>query len=405
MTKRRLTYWIESYVHFTRHDEAPENYHKFTALAILSAAVNRNCWMDRGYTRIFPNLYILFVGPGGIGKSAASAIGIEVLRESGLKVGIFTEFLTPNHIIAFMHKSTVRYKIGDKFMRKTPVLVYARDLGTQISEKIGVREVALLLAELFNKPGSTEEVTPKRDMESLHNPSLTFLAGCPQDWLELNVHKPYLRATLLGHMLIVKEDYARHRNSFTPFSKEDIRLREDLIHDLRIIGNLYGEVSWNDKVQKDWKKWYLRRDRLFETDHSPEMNSFVNRRPEFAQRLAMLSSMSRDSSLIVIPEDLIFALETVELCEHNIRHIRRNPVKASHMERLMRIIASRTKTLAPKLPTVRDIKRYAKFIEPGMMRSALSYLIQIGFCRIIGNKILLEVYKPQDIPAEVSHTD
>ena len=127
--KRVLTNWIDSYVQFTRHDEAPERFHRWTAIMVLSAAVNRNCWMDRGYYKTFPNLYILFVGPSGVGKSSSSGIGVELIRESTLKLNIYKDSITPPALIDFMSRAVINMEVEGKVIQKTPLLLYASELG------------------------------------------------------------------------------------------------------------------------------------------------------------------------------------------------------------------------------------------------------------------------------------
>ena len=59
--QRQLDDWLDSYLDFTTGNESPEKLHLWTALALLSAAVKRQIWMDRGFYKLYTNIYVLMV--------------------------------------------------------------------------------------------------------------------------------------------------------------------------------------------------------------------------------------------------------------------------------------------------------------------------------------------------------
>lgn len=320
--QRRLPDWISSYLHYTRLDESPEVFHRWTAYAILAAAVNRNCWMDRGYYKLFPNLYVLFIGPSGVGKSSSSGIGVDILRETSLQVNIYKDFITPPALIEFMSRSSVstEFKVGEKTIitNKTPLLLYASELGNLLSLRSGVRELTMLLTELFNKQGDHEDTTNSRGSIKIKKPNVTFLGCCFPEWIEEELVSISLRSGFLGRMLVVTARSKRHRLCDITLSEADIQLRLDLIHDLEIIGAIYGEMEWEPEAHTLWHAWYNAQPMDMGTDDK-EIAGFSSRRAQFLQRLAMLTSISRGNGRIISASDFNIAEKLVMACEHNIK--------------------------------------------------------------------------------------
>lgn len=389
MDQRRLANWIESYLHFTRHSESPECFHKWTALAMLSIAINRNCWMDRGYYRTFPSLYVLFVGPSGIGKSESSGIGLELLREAALKIHIFKDFITTAGIIEFMSASKVSMEVAGKIIHKTPVMIYASELGTLINSRAGgVRELTMLLTELFNKSVDHEDRTSKRKLTLIKNPSLTFFAGCFPEWIEEELVSISLRSGFFGRILVVSAYTKRHLNPNIQLTTADLQLREDLIHDLSLIGNLYGEMEWDDGTQTIWEKWYRAQPKDLDSDETIEVKGFTSRRAQFVQRLAMLSSISRNSSLNLNTTDFNFGLTSIAECEQNTRNLKIQPIHMVHALKLRKSILSIQKKRETNIVSLRELTMYTfKSLSKKDREEGIEQLCSIGFCKLVGRKI------------------
>lgn len=62
---------LASYMDYTRHTESPYIYHRWCALAAISALLGRSSYIRLGHQRIFPSIYCLLVGEPGTRKSTA----------------------------------------------------------------------------------------------------------------------------------------------------------------------------------------------------------------------------------------------------------------------------------------------------------------------------------------------
>ena len=74
--------FLQLYLNYTRAQESPELFHLWTGTTILAAALGRKCWINRGYYRLYPNLFcILVAGSAKCRKSTAVNIGVRLLTD------------------------------------------------------------------------------------------------------------------------------------------------------------------------------------------------------------------------------------------------------------------------------------------------------------------------------------
>ena len=86
---RNYPNWIDAYLDYSKHSEAPKNFHLWTAVSVIAGALRRHVWLDMKYFQWTPNMYIIFVAPPGIvSKSTTANIGMDLLRQvEGVKFG------------------------------------------------------------------------------------------------------------------------------------------------------------------------------------------------------------------------------------------------------------------------------------------------------------------------------
>jgi len=63
--------------------ESPAVFHRWTCVSIISALLGRQIWLPFGHANIYPNQYILLMGPPASRKGTAMGIGKNLLRASG----------------------------------------------------------------------------------------------------------------------------------------------------------------------------------------------------------------------------------------------------------------------------------------------------------------------------------
>jgi hypothetical protein len=81
---RKCANWLVTYTSYTCMSEAPQEYHLWTGLTIISAVLKRQVYKDRKRFVTWPNLYVFLVGPPGTKKSSAISIGEDLLKQDSI---------------------------------------------------------------------------------------------------------------------------------------------------------------------------------------------------------------------------------------------------------------------------------------------------------------------------------
>ena len=91
---RRLNDWISSYLKFTENTESPKSYHIWAAVSCIAGALQRRTWFEWGPDTIYPNQYIILVGPSGesrkgvaisIARGLLSKVSVQLAGQSATK--------------------------------------------------------------------------------------------------------------------------------------------------------------------------------------------------------------------------------------------------------------------------------------------------------------------------------
>jgi hypothetical protein len=317
---------------------------------------------------------------------------MELLKAAQLQVHVFKDFITPAALITFMERAVVSTEIHGKLVHKTPVIIYASELGNLINPRSGVRELTLLLAELFNKQGDHEDTTDKRGVVKIKNPNLTCMLCCFPEWVHEELVSISLRSGFFGRMMVVTEYARRHANIDIKLDHRDIKLKADLINDLEHIGSLYGEMIWDDKTKPRWDKWFKSLPIDFrDSEDTIEVRGFTSRKAQFVQRLAMLSALSKNDEgdrLILTQDDFTFGLKLVDQCEENTRNIGVIPVHIQYLDKIKRNILRLQELLATdKVPIRKLHQRIYRYVPKKDLEEGITQLCDIGFCQLEGRHI------------------
>jgi hypothetical protein len=77
--------WIKAYLEYTDNTEPSKLYRKWAAVSTIAAVLRRKTWLD-WQTRLFPNLYVVLVGPAAARKGTTMEPPFLMLRELGISL-------------------------------------------------------------------------------------------------------------------------------------------------------------------------------------------------------------------------------------------------------------------------------------------------------------------------------
>lgn len=308
--------WLDTYLRFTKCSEAPEVYHYWVALTIISAVLKRRVYKDRGHFETFPNLYTFLVGPSGTRKSAAIKIGGSLLEGKRGRAGaqdpphLVKSFRTPELFI-----SELATYCNQNQPAETPFLIMADEAASFFRRaKYAVDMIPILIK--FYDCETDDSGTIARSIEEVKDPYGTMLCGViPEILVDIMPRESAAGGFASRIIWVYSEDTSRcepHPELSADFMPE---LHDKLVHDLNEMSKLSGEMRLTKSAYSWFTRWYggIRRE-VADTIDMRYMG-YMNRKGETVYKLAMLLCIAESDSLLIREKHFIKARLVFETLE------------------------------------------------------------------------------------------
>lgn len=291
---RRCQNWLDTYISFTRYQEAPTIMHLWTGLSLLASTIRRNVCLPRGYFNIFPNLYVALVAPSGFSKSSAANIGTDILTTIK-DIDVLKEKLTSFFLLDYFDKLT-------KSKGECCVTIYAPEMRNFLGD-LNKTELVTLLTSFYECPSSPAYRTKGGGVLLFKNICINVFVCSTPEWLTVGTTTDEMAGGFTGRFVYVYADYTPRSFPFPEdFVTADILdLKQDLKDDLNHIKTLKGKFVITDQAKAEYIVWYqTRRDEC----RDERLVSYFERKRDLVFKVAMLLSLAQDDSL-VIDEDIL----------------------------------------------------------------------------------------------------
>ena len=320
---RELTDWITTYLKYTENSEPPRSYHIWTAISLIAAALQRKVYMKWGFDKIFPNMYIVLVGPSGkCRKGTAMNIGKEILKDVG--VPMTSESVTREALIRAMQRSTDNYQ-----ERSSGRIVFHCSLtchSDELSVFLGQNDVKFLstLTDWYDSRDIWRYETKGGGTDEIKGVCFNLLGATAPDWFQSILPQEAIGGGFTSRVIFVSEEDKEKTVAEHILTDEEKRMREALRRDLERISILAGEVTFSKEAKAAYVDWYTEEEKKIEAGQFPVADQrfagYSTRRATHIKKLSMILSMSRDDSMEIQLEDFERAksvLTAVERKMHN----------------------------------------------------------------------------------------
>lgn len=311
---RSLPDWLDGYLTYTKDQESPERIHMWTALAVLAGALQRHVFMDLGFTKLYPNIYVLIVAESAkVRKSVAMEMGIGILDAAIPDIALMEGSSTPEGLIRHMNRTVTvpngNGKGGVTIQHDSHVFIHADELATLFGyDRMRASRMAILLTEIYSSKESHFHTTVKDGRIELKNLYPTLLAAT--DPRNLKVLPEEAVGGLIGRLILVHEKQRRHNRAWFDPTLENQTLRNALVADLFRINQLRGVFTVSADAREVFEVWYNKQSEIQVND--PRLDAFHERAHDTVRKIAMLLSVSRTDDLVVTKEHMLAGIGLIE---------------------------------------------------------------------------------------------
>ena len=312
--RRALNDWINAYIKYTEESEPPTSYHLWTAISIIAAALQRKVYMRFHMKRMYPNLFVVLVGPSGRSrKGTALDFGIDIIREIP-DIRLCSQAITQQQLVNDLKNAASTFV--DPTSKKQEFHCSMSIFSGELSVFLGSGNVDFLawLTDLYDSHSEWEYRTKNKGKDKIRGVCLNFIGGTAPDWLSGMLPRAAIGGGFTSRIIfIVENDMGKIVPDPYP-TKEQERLRQKLVHDLKLINLLAGEMKFEEVAFERYTEWYVH-----QVKNPPIKGSafagYCARRATHARKLSMILSAARSNEMLVRIDDFLRAVKILEAAE------------------------------------------------------------------------------------------
>jgi len=298
MSERLLPNWIEAYLAYTAESRSPEEYHLWTGISSIAAVLRRNVLFDMGYFLLYPNLYIVLVGPAGrCKKSTAMRIGKSVFREIP-GVDFTADSTTRERLIQDLATS---YKDG-----QSPLTAHSSEFASLLTSS--QMDMVVFLTDIYDCPLEWSHKTKTGGTQKIKAPYLNLLGATTPEWIARAMPLDTIGIGLTSRIIFVYQDTPRIKKAMPELSPAQKQLHEMLKQDLTHISTLHHEYRFDDDAREFYEEWDMKNLMKPNPTNDPRLNGYFERKPMHLIKLAMILAASSRDGNILTAQDLQNAL-------------------------------------------------------------------------------------------------
>lgn len=305
-SRRILPSWTDAFFKYTENKGSPALFRRWAGIFAVAAALERKVWVRTAKGILYPNLYVIKVGPPGAGKTLATATAHDLLSE-----------LKEHHIApTSMTKASLIDALAEAERRiirpqDTPSVVQFNSL-TVMSDELGVlipayeNDFMNVLTTIYDCRVYSETRRTKNISIRIEAPQFNVIAATTPAYLNNLIPEGAWDQGFLSRTLLVYSG-AEPPGDIWTIPESDKKLRADLIEDLKHIGNLYGPMRFTEEAAEAYTQWVMQGGPP-EPNH-PKLIHYSTRRGAHLLKLCMIASISQSDTLIVTLDHYAEALD------------------------------------------------------------------------------------------------
>jgi hypothetical protein len=330
----------EAYSIWSSGDEAPEIYHRWAGISIVSNLVSRRVWCEQGLDVVMTNLFVMFVGPAGNGKSTAMKKARDIIRKYSKFCPIPPRAQTHQSLIQDLADDKMDYKKAFDWNGKPIPYSHASLFCNEFITLLGADPLGIVgfLTDIYDDDSYEYKIKNPpaggNKLDHIMNPYITLL-GCMTPEKTSGVIKEGIVSTGFSRRCIfvyaTRSSKAIPRRTITPEQFGALAVLEKWAQ--RLV-HLTGKFTWSKDAEVYFDAWYFKNKKLLLTVNDSFFASWLNSKDQIVVKIAMLLTLANEDQFdfILKPDMIKKAIELIDETEQHFPRIfsgaGRNPIAA-----------------------------------------------------------------------------
>jgi hypothetical protein len=315
MSERKLKDWLSGFMQFTDNLETPKLYRLWCGVSAIAAALQRKVLVDWGQHVFYPNMYIVLVGPGAVGKGTAMRPAKELLKRMG-GVRMSSQATTKEALVLRLKEANYHHQdpVTGLSTFHSSMTIFAEELTVFIGYQ--QRELMAYLCDWFDCEGQWTYDTKNKGTDEIMGVWVNLIGATTPQLIMSSLPLESIGGGLTSRIIFVYADKAETISPFPFLSEEKLELREHLQADLERIHLLCGKFTITADYLDAWGTWYCA-----QAANPPKhllgehFGSYLGRRRVHLMKLAMIICASESDEMIMRESHLSTAEQLLSMTE------------------------------------------------------------------------------------------
>jgi len=309
----------------------------------IGAVIKRKVWIQRGSPKLipllFPNPWIVLLGPQGKGNKSSCLRGVkELLLElpPNLQPRFLAAKTTPEALAKSLSSPLITPEVTkgtdpttiSVIRKKAQGLIYSSEFGTLLGKEKYLVGLPIFLTDIYDCPDEWESDTILRGDQRLYDVCISLLAASTPDWMNDILPRNASQIGFLSRLLLVPLPPGWEKR--TKPNPDNPELRKKVLEEIVKIAKVEGEMRMTSECSKLYEDWYMN---LPSVPPGPKAE-YLERKQDHILRLAIILQLSYNYSLEMEAQTFKDAIDIYSSIEEDVLRI----IDYISMEPKMRIV-------------------------------------------------------------------
>lgn len=317
---RQLPDFLAGFLEYAHNTESPLSYHTWAALFCVSTALGRRVYMRWGHTDVYPNQYIVLIGPSGVRKAEPLKIARTLISP---RLETVSESITKEALRRRLKNALKNETVeGSIHMHCSAALI-----AEEMAVFLGAGDMNFLadLTDWYDCKDKWTYETKNQGIDEIIGVCFNILGSMAPDWIPSAIPAGAIGGGFTSRVIFVVEARKGKTIANPNLHPPDLELQEKLRADLDEIMKLSGEMVFDADALNMYQDWYIREEQRTASGRpaiaDPRFAGYVSRRATHIKKIAMSISAARSDSLVITESDLRRALMLMEQVERRMPEV------------------------------------------------------------------------------------
>lgn len=272
--------FIQSYLNYTQRYESPSSFWKWSAYTIIAGILRDNLWMIDGDSKLFPNIYTIFVGDSASRKGRPVTMAQQLIKSVN-NVKTIVGRASIQAVLRDIGQTETDKKTG-KLQKGGAAIMLSKELSAGL---VGDDESIQILTDIYDYSPTEYTISlvvaGKSELGKL---VFSMLGASNEELLKIVYTSRAIYGGLLGRTFIVAPNEFRPGQA-NPEGDEDVfqELTKQL---LNITNYASGIIRFEPTALEEYTKWYL--DFRLKSKDLKDKTGLYGRIPTHVKKLGMI---------------------------------------------------------------------------------------------------------------------